>query len=331
MRDLTFNIVKKTLFVLLLTLLATIYIVNMVNVSDVIEVVGGSDISFILIALLVFYLSIVIRALRWRIFLIDDGVEISKFQVFTIYSNGQYLNLFLPLKLGDVYRAFVTGQESEGESSRIMGTIVSERIIDLLIISVGLMIFAPLALKGSSEITEVILWSGSIVLFLILGVLLMYYVRKNPDKIPYLKGTRSDMFNGVDAVIHSLKKRWVVLPLLSFSIWITNVVRLMFVLEGLGVTIHIFGVFFIALLLALASGVPYIPSGIGVFEVLGSQALIALGMTASTAFAVVIIERTINTVSFAFFGTVIYIYTRIYKETDTDLSTISNFRDHLRE
>lgn len=314
-----------------LVIITAYYLTSVVELSKIVAVIQQSNPLWLVAAISIFYGSIVMRGLRWRAFLSSASIQMSFKNTMYLYSNGQFLNLFLPMKLGDIYRGAVTGQMTDGNTSKVIGTIASERIVDLALLTIGIAIFAPIALSESGGlhlIAKSILAVGFIIS---IGLAASYYISKNLDSVSYLQKVASAFIEGIRSATSSFKQQWVLVPTLTVSIWMTNVVRLLFVLEALQLQIPIVSVFFIALLLGLASGLPYVPSGVGVFELLGSQALISVGLSGSEAVAVVLIERAINTVSFIIVGGLVYGYTKTKTETQIDLKELVASAKKLRD
>ncbi len=85
----------------------------------------------VLMALVLFLAALVLRAWRWRIML-TPLVPISFGNVFSAMSIGYFANNVLPLRMGEIYRAHVVYEMSGLSRSAAFGSIVLERMADLI-------------------------------------------------------------------------------------------------------------------------------------------------------------------------------------------------------
>ena len=95
-----------------------------------------------LAAFVVYYVLFPIRALRWKILMLNanTGPELEKVKrtplkdlVEIIYLSW-FANCVIPAKLGDVYRAYLLKKTEGVSASRTVGTILAERILDLVVL-----------------------------------------------------------------------------------------------------------------------------------------------------------------------------------------------------
>jgi hypothetical protein len=95
--------------------------------------------AFILPAILVYFIGVWFRALRWR-FLLKPVGSVSSLRLFPIIVIGHMVNNILPARLGIIARAFILGNR-EGISKMASGTtIVVERVFDGLVLLLFLII-----------------------------------------------------------------------------------------------------------------------------------------------------------------------------------------------
>lgn len=87
--------------------------------------------------LLVCFLSFVIRAERWKLLLEADKSDIKRRTLISAILYGYMVNYIIP-RLGEVTRSIYTSKRENLSGSAILGTVVLERVIDVL--SIGLML-----------------------------------------------------------------------------------------------------------------------------------------------------------------------------------------------
>ena len=121
---------------------------------------------YLLFATLFLWASVWFRALRWRwLFKVDAlPTTTSLYQAELI---GYFGNNILPLRLGELMRAYLIGREWDLSKKYVFGTIVLERILDflsLIVFAFLLILFYPL----EEYLRDYIIWIGGISLFAIM-------------------------------------------------------------------------------------------------------------------------------------------------------------------
>src|SRR6266567_9282056 len=114
-----------------------------INVGAILEWVRQANPWLLLAAFVAFYATFPVRALRWRRLL--DNVERSTHEegggirlgipaLSEIIFLGWFANCIVPAKLGDAYRAYLLKLNAGVSFSTTIGTILAERIIDVVIL-----------------------------------------------------------------------------------------------------------------------------------------------------------------------------------------------------
>lgn len=101
------------------------------NVAELGTVLRSTQWGQIGIAGIIFFGSLVVRAWRWQLIL-RPLVKMTFWQVFGTMNIGYMANNVLPLRLGEVYKAQVIYQLSGLSRTEAFGTIVVERLVDLI-------------------------------------------------------------------------------------------------------------------------------------------------------------------------------------------------------
>ena len=123
--------------------------------GSLITVLRSVDWILILIAVVVMIFSVWVRALRWRIIL-SPIKDVKTHPLFAAAMIGYFGNSVLPLRLGEFLRAYaINRNERSVTSSTAFGTIVVERVVDML----GIMILI-LVLFSSYDIPQWLTNSG---------------------------------------------------------------------------------------------------------------------------------------------------------------------------
>lgn len=101
------------------------------NLAELGSAIAHAEWKYILIAGVFFFTTLFIRAWRWQLTL-NTLTSIRLVPTFGTMTIGYMANNLLPMRLGEVYRAQVVNQLTGMSRSAAFGTIVAERLIDLV-------------------------------------------------------------------------------------------------------------------------------------------------------------------------------------------------------
>ena len=116
------------------------------NLRDVGRIIAATSVWWFGVGLLVNFTTLIFRSLRWRA--IIGGEDRPGFYP-TFFANtvGYMLSTILPIRAGDVARPALLARRSRVRFSRALGTVVTERILDLISILLLFIAFAVLRWK----------------------------------------------------------------------------------------------------------------------------------------------------------------------------------------
>ena len=123
------------------------------------------EIIYLVIATFLLWGSVWLRALRWK-WLFKKADSPSVLSLYRAELIGYFGNNVLPLRLGELLRSYIVGKENHLSKSFVFGTVVLERLMDMLaLISLAflLILFYPL----EESIRDYVLWSGIMSIFTI--------------------------------------------------------------------------------------------------------------------------------------------------------------------
>ena len=107
---------------------------------------GRADVFWILLALGSVLLTLAVAVVRWRILFHPESAGLSWGNLTAAFLVGQMLNIMLPLRLGEVARAYWLSRSEDIPMGRALGTIGVEKLADLA--SIGLAAVALLVLAA---------------------------------------------------------------------------------------------------------------------------------------------------------------------------------------
>ncbi|HYK83820.1 MAG TPA: lysylphosphatidylglycerol synthase transmembrane domain-containing protein [Ktedonobacteraceae bacterium] len=314
----------RTLLPLAVVIVAIIYFVHNshIDLQKTWAAMRSANIVFLLAAFVIYYLSFPLRTLRWRLLLENvgftkaQGVELPRFgKLLEIIFISWFANAIVPAKLGDLYRAYLLHQETGVSGSRSFGTVIAERLLDLIVllllfissIIISLHANLPWQLRLGLEITLVAVVAGIIVLLIMrqfpAQIVRLIPARFRPYYTHFYEGTLGSF------------RRLPTLIGLTLSVWACEALRFFFVALSLnligGDLLHILtAAMFIALGEALLTVVPFTGGGVGLVEggMLAMIVLFTQGMPneLNVATAAILLDRTISLFSILIFGFIVF-------------------------
>lgn len=138
-----------------------------VDLNEALTLIGNASIPWLLLFLVTFLFSHVLRAVRWKIIISSVKKDASVLNLLGATMVGYGVNCVVP-RLGELYRALFLGRWEGLSRTSMLGTIVIERIVD--VIALGLSVLLSIYFYGI-ELYDEISWLGSA---LLLGFILMF-------------------------------------------------------------------------------------------------------------------------------------------------------------
>lgn len=141
------------------------------------------------LSILIMCIAHLVRTQRWKQFIRIYEKPDSKTLVQSL-AVGYLLNFFLPLKCGDIFRAWTAGRKMKNGVGFAAATVAVDRYLD--IISVGMIFIILRFLNRGADTPDTIFFYGCLSFTALVGTILLWYYRKYVKKI--LKGIAS-VFN----------------------------------------------------------------------------------------------------------------------------------------
>lgn len=315
----------RTIVPLVIVVVFLVYFIQKANINpqETWQTIRTANVLFLLAGFVIYYLSFPLRALRWRILLQNVGFsrangELPRFwKLVEIIYISFFANVIVPAKLGDLYRAYLLHQDTGVSATRSFGTVLAERLLDLIVllllcipaIMISLHGKLPWEVELSLEVTLAAVVVG------IVGLFLLRLLRTKIEKIVPVRfrGYYNHLQEGLLGSFHRLPT----LSVLSIGVWMCEALRFFFVAFALnlftGDLLHVVAAaFFVGLVEALLTVIPFTGGGVGLVET-GMAAMIILLNPAtlttgkSLAAAAILLDRTISLFSIIIIGFVVFI------------------------
>ncbi|MEW5986578.1 MAG: lysylphosphatidylglycerol synthase transmembrane domain-containing protein [Chloroflexota bacterium] len=115
-----------------------------VDLAEVGRALGQAHLEAIALGLLVILVTILAKTWRWRL-LFAAAEDAPRFRaLFWALVLGQFINLLLPFRLGDLTRIYTLHQETQSGKARALGTLVVEKTLDTVMLALTLLVLLPL-------------------------------------------------------------------------------------------------------------------------------------------------------------------------------------------
>ena len=296
-------------------IIAVFVAINGQQLGKVPSLILGANPLLVIVAFVVFYAGFPLRGRRWALLLRGTGFKIGTKDSTEIIFLSWLVNCVVPAKLGDVYRAYLLKINSTASLSRTFGTVFIERVLDLFAIALLGIAAGYWSFRAGLPTAIQLVFGIGLVVVAVLAVAL--FTMRNFGRriivalpLPHTVLELYDRFE--EGVFGALAIRQLpILGLLTGIIWMTEALRLFFVVQALGfrdVELGLSGAVFVALIGSLLTAVPLSPAGLGIVEagVVGVLT-VAYGVALPEATAIALLDRVISVFSIIVLGSIGYV------------------------
>lgn len=247
-----------------------------VDVALMSEAWAGVEIPMLALAVLLSFGEVAVRALRW-LTLLRPLTDVSYRSALAYLSIGHLANAVLPVRLGDVARAFLAGGRFKISRASVLGTVAVERVADA-----GLLGLAAMAgvLLGYHELIPAVailagVGLGVIVILAVLAVVLGRDVVAASRVGAFARRHMGRFVAGASALRSpSSVLRIGLLTITSFALAIAI---LHTVLAAVGLSLPVWQSALVMAAVTLSTAIPSGPASLGTYEFVGVGVLGSLG------------------------------------------------------
>ncbi len=295
---------------------------------------GHANLLWFALAFAVYYATFPLRGLRWRVLLRnangDDAnlrYEVdrsSSWDLTRIIYLSYFANAVVPAKLGDIYRAYLARRKLGVSFSRTIGTILAERILDLVVLFPLLAVAAVLTFQerifsAHDATIRVALLVGLGLAVAASAVLVIVWVA-NESVLRVIPYRFHDVYTHFRyGAVRSFGRDMPMLGGQTVVVWLMEGARFACILAALGLLAPLNGgrgvgldaALFLALGSTVLTTLPLTPAGLGLVEpfIFTVLALLTVPGGVTTGAAVAVLERIVSYLSIAVFGFLLYTLT----------------------
>jgi glycosyltransferase 2 family protein len=300
-------------------------------INEIVEAISKADLLWLFLGGLALFLVTFLRAIRWKILIDNTGHKAKSINVFLSLLIGYFVNSFTP-KFGEIVRCTTLQKSDKVPISKNLGTVVSERIYDVIVLGLGIVaIFLIEAEKLYNLFSKVfesfdgienfrrILFLFILIGAIIIGVLI--YIRKKDFENPVLKRITEFINDMVSTVLRTFKiKRYPYFLLLTVLIWLALAIMNYCFLLSLPITEDY--TFMFAVIILFIGGIGWAiptPGGIGSTHFIILQLFIAYNLSETAGLSYGILSNGITILLTIFFGFLAWI---VWKIRNKDLPKV---------
>lgn len=284
---------------IVISLIAVVGILYFVDLNEVWQNLRKLSWEIIAVAIFVYVLGMVVRALRWFL-IIAIRKKVSFYTVFKGLVYGYMLNQLLPAKIGEVARAEYLKRKSSSGRSFMLGTIAAERIFDMVII----LLFLGIAIVFSETIMSKIKTQWVSIAIVVSGLILLVFLLYNVHMLKKLTKYLPAKINGfVDRVLDNLGESFYVFKsfgsifkilLLTLIIWLLTCLVFFLIIRNLDIQVPIYAYFFIVSAGTFGMIIPSTSANVGVYHAVAMGALMLFMIPKDKALSFAIIAHAID-------------------------------------
>lgn len=295
---------KKKILALLVTLLLLALVFYKINWAELIQTFKDFNCKNLWLIVPMYVLTLYLRGIRWKALLLNNP-KYSSLHLGEVFTVGSMLNIFLPARAGDVYRAYYLGSVKGEKKMKVFGSIILERTLDG--ISVFLMLLAAILLYCKQQwILHISYGIGAI----FIGSLVVFYIIFKFNKIDSicnyfsnLAGKLPEKFSvpavsSVEKICNYTKsfmegfevldcpKCWWIACVTSLIVWGIEAYVAFLIVDSFSLGLGFSAGLFVLSLISFSTMIPSTSVFLGPYQVAYLMALGIFGIEKSTALAV---------------------------------------------
>ncbi|MDX2189261.1 MAG: lysylphosphatidylglycerol synthase transmembrane domain-containing protein [Bacteroidota bacterium] len=294
------NIIKYTLsFAIAIVLLCLVF--RSVNWESIVTELKNVSYTWVVVSMIVSLTAHWIRGLRWNLLLRPVGQSPSALNAFIAVMIGYMTNWVLP-RLGEVARCSVLKKTDDVPIATSVGTVITERISDLLalIVLTGFTLILEydqaMNLMNTFILSKLQMPDNKIfIAFILIGIILVgiaflyliYKFRFKLMQISIIGKVMTLLLNIMEGVlsVFKLQQKWLFI-FYTFAMWLIYVITMYVLFFAMpGMENLAFNVAFVATIMSAISMIAPIQGGVGVYHLLVTASLVAYGVNNEKALA----------------------------------------------
>lgn len=328
----------KRIVLLLITLLFLYLVFLNLDFKELFEIIKDFDVKYAVFLAVSITIALSFRGLCFKQ-LISKTVNAPLKDLVPLCITGAALNIVLPARAGDIFRAYYVGHKYEVDKVKIFGTIMLERIFDGLVILsmllLGIFVYHKNELAQKLCIAAAAIFIGA----LICAIIAMKFNKTDvickiiEEKTAFLpdgiKKILYSVLNFINRICNSFvagfeilqhPKTLVSVVISSLCIWSFECLNYFLIIQGFGCEVNWSVVLFIIGFIALACMIPSTSIFIGPYQFAVIAAFAIYDISKETALAISLVEQAVVVIVTSVIAVLFLVKNNIsYKELKEDI------------
>ena len=289
------------------------------SVDSIISNLYTVDLTSVIIASLLLIFSCIVRAFRWQL-LLQPFQLIPINTVFGATMIGYFGNGVLAFRLGELLKAYSVSRGNKITMMQAFGTVILERILDLISVVLIFSIFSPWFPFDDRYIRIGAFAFSSGLMVIITIIFLSYQFRwllKIKEKKLFSSKFGKKIYTTINRIFQGLTvitktKHFFLIFISSLFLWIIYFIVSLILLNSCGIHLGIIGTSILLVLGSIAIGIPALPGSIGTYDAGIKYSLMTIfNIGNEEALNYAIISHTVSYFPFLIVGFIYFLFSNI--------------------
>lgn len=309
---------RKTILLLGISVIILLVMLWFVGIDQVLEALRIANIYIVALAIITQVFTYFMYTLRWQILNRQANMDVGIRELLPMVLVGLAVNNITPSGRGggEPVRAYVLAKEKNYQFEETLATVVADRALDtfpfVVLAAITIMAMA-LYFKMPTWLLAVMIVAVVVILIIlailiymcinpkfgkrvdgwIIGLVRRFY-KKNSEELENKIHEAIFGFQDTMKALISNKKILAITVLLSFFIWILEIIRVYLVFLAFGANVNLIVIGEVFIVASLVGMIPLLPGGLGAVDGLMILFYSSAGISSSVSAAATVIERLIS-------------------------------------
>jgi glycosyltransferase 2 family protein len=265
---------------------------------------GGDAVAWLGVAILLYAVATVLRGERWHWILTVTGVRTRRSDCYALTTVGYMGNNVLPARAGEALKVVLLAGRCGASKRTLLGSVVAERILDLLALATIFVMVVYGALSSSVLPTDRPLLVAALgVLLLVLAGVALWVLRRHH----VFERARDWLRPLADAPRALVGRHGVLLLVGTFVLWSCEAAVYLAVARAVELDFSVTGALYLVALTNFVAALPAAPGSIGTFDAAVAFGARRLGASGSMAVTYMLLLRFVLYIPITVVGLVILV------------------------
>lgn len=259
---------------------------------------SAADLAVLALAVLTHSVTMVIRGWRWHVVLRESGIGHRPLDAYALVTVGYMGNTVLPARGGEILRVVLLHQRSDGRRREIIGTIITERALDVISLVILLSVVTFAGVAGTPAGAGPALGGLAALAVAAAGVLIYLHLRRRGR----MEGFAAKIRPVAASARRLMSPAGAMLAAVSLGIWLLEGVVFTLAARAVELELSLLEGAFLVVIANFFAIIPAAPGYVGTYDAAVLFGLDALNVAEGLASGVAILARFVTFVPITVFG-----------------------------